>query len=92
MQIANYRPISLLSCLSKVFEHVLYDKISGFLYEVIDPAQFGFLPNHSCVQQLLLMVEMILENWESGGGTDVIYLDIFGKPLIPSPTGSCYIS
>ena len=22
------------------------------------------------------MVEMILENWESGGGTDVIYLDI----------------
>ena len=76
VQIANYRPISLLSCLSKVFEHVVYDKISGFLYEVIDPAQFGFLPNHSCVQQLLLMVEMILENWESGGGTDVIYLDI----------------
>ena len=42
----------------KDFERVVYYKMSVFLFDVIDPAQFSFLEKHSYLQQLLLMVEL----------------------------------
>ena len=37
----NYRPISLLSNISKLFEKLIFDKISDFIYSRISPNQFG---------------------------------------------------
>ena len=37
--------------------------------------QHGFLPNHSCLTQLLAHVNTVLENFLKGKDTDVIYLD-----------------
>lgn len=47
--IKNYRPISLLSIFSKVFEKVLYDRIMGFLshFNLISEEQHGFCANKS---------------------------------------------
>ena len=41
---SNYRPISLLPCLSKVFEKCLYARLSEFLEinQILTPHQFGF--------------------------------------------------
>lgn len=41
---ANYRPINILSPLSKIFEMVLYDRIIKFInkFKLIDNGQYGF--------------------------------------------------
>ena len=53
--VTQYRPISLLCCLSKVLEKLVFDKINVFILEnFISDLQFGFLPNRSTLQQLLL--------------------------------------
>ena len=54
--VANYRPISLLCSVSKVLEHLIYDKIIDFAQPKISVAQFGFLRDHSCLQQLRIII------------------------------------
>ena len=84
--VKNYRPISLLCCISKVLERIIYDKIIDFISVSISKGQFGFLPNRSCVQQLLLFVNSIHNSLESKTQTDVIYLD-FKKAFDSVPHG-----
>ena len=74
--INNYRPISLLSCSSKVLERIVYDKIIDFLTDsVINRHQFGFLTNRSSTQQLLILLNSIHNSHQCHASTDVIYLD-----------------
>ena len=70
--ISNYRPIFLLCIISKVLEHLIYKKIIDHILPQISPNQFGFLPHHSCLQQLLLLCNTL---YETSLPTDVIYLD-----------------
>jgi len=48
--VANYRPISLLSVFSKIFEKVMYARLSSFFTanNIINPRQYGFRQQHSC--------------------------------------------
>ena len=71
----NYRPISLLSCVSKVLERVIYDKIFAFVTQQISMSQFGFLRSHSSLQQLLMFVNGIINSVEDKRSYHVIYLD-----------------
>ena len=71
--IQNYRPILLLSNISKVLERIIYDKIISFVSHQITPYQFGALKGRSTCQQLLILLDHITN---SGSQTDVIYLDI----------------
>ena len=45
----NYRPISLLSSFSKIFEKCLYERIYSYLNKnkILTPVQFGFKQNFS---------------------------------------------
>ena len=69
--IKNYRPISLLSCTSKILERIIYNKIIDHILTSSTSEQFGFLPNRSSTQQLLLFLNHI----SSQSCTDIIYLD-----------------
>ncbi len=73
--VSNYRPISLLSSVSKVLERLVYDKLFSFLSNRISKAQFGFLKSHSCVQQLLCFLCNISSALDARSQVDVIYLD-----------------
>jgi len=66
--ITNYCPISLLNNAAK---KILYDKLIGHATRGITPAQFGFIQNHSSLQQLLLS-----DIFTSRHQLDIIYLDI----------------
>ena len=71
--ITNYRPISLLSNISKVLERLIYNKIIHHVTPYIKPIQFGFMLNRSTIQQLLIFLHDI---FCSKYQTDTIYLDI----------------
>ena len=56
----NYRPISILSHLSKVFEKILYKQIDSFMKNKFSPYLCGFRKNHNAQYSLLKMIE----NWK----------------------------
>ena len=43
-KVTNYRPISLLPCISKILEKIIYKRLDSFLSlnKILTPAQFGF--------------------------------------------------
>ncbi len=51
----NYCPISLLPCISKVFERVLFNHIFGYLnmHSLIKKNQSGFIPGDSTTNQMI---------------------------------------
>lgn len=73
----NYRPISLTSHLSKIFERVVRTKLVQFLenHKLLNDTQHGFRSGRSCLSQLLAHYDKIIEYVEDGSNVDVIYLD-----------------
>ena len=64
----NYRPVSVLTALSKVFEKVMYDQLYNTFCRHLSKNLSGFLKNHSCCTALLKMTEdwrRSLDNRES---------------------------
>ena len=54
---ANYRPVSILTSLSKVFEKVIYDQTWNAFHNVLSSNLSGFMKTHSCCTALLKMTE-----------------------------------
>ena len=74
--VENYRPISLLPIVSKVFERCVLNSIKVHLYQVISPKQHGFCTGRSCVTNLLEALDHIGSLLDSGSQVDTIYLDM----------------
>lgn len=51
----NYRPIALLSFLSKIYEHIILTYLQKDLNTKIRPLQFAFRPEHS---KTLLLIKL----------------------------------
>ena len=82
--VSNYRPISLLSCTSKLLERIIYDKCIDFLEPKFSSSQFGFLRKRSTLQQLLVFFNNIHESNVPKSQHDVVYLD-FAKAFDSVP-------
>ena len=56
----NFRPISILLVLSKLFEKHAFESLMNYLekYKLIYSTQTGFRPSHSCETALIHMVEI----------------------------------
>ena len=74
----NYRPISLLNVLGKVFEKLLYKQIFNYLADTdfLSPFQSGFLPGDSTVNQLTYLYNAFCQAVDSGKEVQVIFFDI----------------
>ena len=74
---ANYRPISLTSHISKIFEKIVAKKVVECLesLNLFNDSQHGFRTGRSCLSQLLDHYQTILSKLEEGKDVDVIYLD-----------------
>ena len=55
LMVSNYRPISLLSNIDKIFEKIVYSRLYSFLnlHNCIYELQFGFRANHSANHALI---------------------------------------
>ena len=74
----NYRPISLLSNLSKIFERVFYNKLKHFLneFEIIYKLQFGFRKKYSTNHALLSIIEQIRHYLDNGTFACGVFVDL----------------
>ena len=74
----SYRPISLLSSLSKLFEKVIYSRLLHFSNEnnIILNEQFGFRKGHSTTHQLKRVTGFIKSNKLESKSTAMALLDV----------------
>ena len=66
----NYRPVSVLPIISKVFESVLIDQMSEYFEPILSPSLSGFRKHHSCQNVLMRFMEDCkkhLDNNKVGG-------------------------
>ena len=82
----NYRPVSLTSQVSKVFETLVRDAILDHLYskKLIRETQHGFTKGKSCLTNLLKFLEEVTKYVDEGNPVDVLYLD-FSKAFDKVP-------
>ena len=69
-EVCNYRPISLLSIVSKVFERCVYNRLIVHVSINLHYLQFGFLRGKSATSQLLQVIQEIGEKLDRRIQTD----------------------
>ena len=71
----NYRPISLISSIGKIFEKLMHNHIYKFLVQnnILTKFQSGFIKNDSTVYQLIDIYDNVLKNLDQ---TKMIFFDI----------------
>ena len=74
----NYRPISLLSVFTKIFEKTMYSRIYFYLtkHNLIFNKQFGFRSNYSTNHALLSITERIKEFIDSSNYVCGVFVDL----------------
>ncbi len=75
---SNYRPISLLPAISKIFEKVIYKQVYDFfkLNKLLYPSQYGFRQGHSTELAALELVDRIIQDMDRNEIPLNIYLDL----------------
>lgn len=75
--IENYRPISILPAIAKIYDKLLYDHISTKTAHLINECQHGFTSGKSTTTtNLLEFVDYVSNNMMGGGQVDAIYMDL----------------
>jgi hypothetical protein len=74
--IVNYKLISIMSAIPKLFELILLPKLNFFFSKHIIPEQFGFRPSTSATLNLVTYYNYLTDAIEKGGQVDEIYIDI----------------
>ena len=75
---ANYRPIYLLSNISKIFERIMYTRLEDFLKtsEILYKFQFGFRKTYLTNHALLSIVEKNRNSLDKNMYTCGIFIDL----------------
>lgn len=76
--ISNYRPIALLSNISKVFEKVICTRLVNFLEtnQILADCQNGFRKNKSTIRAVYQAISKILTSLNESKATSIICLDL----------------
>jgi len=64
----NYRPISILPVVVKVFENVIKSRLLKYFekFNLLSSSQYGYRPGRSTTSAIMDMIEAILNGFESG--------------------------
>ena len=74
----NYRPISIVPIVAKVFERIIYDQVYSYVTEnnLIFSQQYGFRSLHSTVTALLEATNNWAFNMDKGIVNAVVFFDL----------------
>ena len=77
-QLNNYRPIALLSAISKIFEKAISNRIHSFLdtNDILIDNQYGFRPKRSTIQAVLELHNNIVTGIADKNPTLAIFVDL----------------
>ncbi|XP_045446592.1 uncharacterized protein LOC123654751 [Melitaea cinxia] len=76
--VTNYRPISVLTSLSKILEIMLNKRLMNFLekFKILSNNQFGFRPKKSTVDAVRNLTDYVTNHIDSGHKCIGIFLDL----------------
>ena len=76
--VSNYRPVSLLSCLEKVPERVVFKHLFNHFRDngILSPLQSGFIPGDSTTNQLTFLYNSFCQALDSGKEVRVVFCDV----------------
>ena len=72
----NYRPVSILPNLSKVFERCLHKQISDFFHTILSKYQCGFRKGHGAQHYLIALLEKWRESVDRGLEFGILLTDL----------------
>ena len=72
----NYRPISILSNISKIYERIVFDQVSKYFKDLFSKHQCGFRKGYSAQHCLLAMLEKWKICADNGGVFGAILTDL----------------
>ena len=72
----NYRPISILPNLSKVYERLMYDQMYPFFNTMFSNSQCGFRKGFNAEQCLIHMIEKWRKCLDTGGHGAALLTDL----------------
>jgi hypothetical protein len=76
-EINNYRPVSLLTILSKIYEKVFYSRLINFLktQKILYQSQYGFREKCSTFMAIVNLLDKIIEALDEGKSALGIFID-----------------
>ena len=74
--IENYRPISILPTLFKIYERCMYDQMYKYFDQILSKYQCGFRQGYNTQHCLLMMVEKWKEALDKGGLGEALLTDL----------------
>jgi len=77
-QFSNYRPISVLPCLSKILERLVYNRLYNYLthHHLLLDNQFGFRSKHSTDMAIAHLTQSISESLDKKFPTIGVFIDL----------------
>ena len=72
----NYRPVSLIPVVSKLFERDMYNQILSYIDKFLSPYLFGYRKGYSTEQCLIVMLELWKKALDSKGTAGAILTDL----------------
>ena len=74
----NYRPVSVLICLCRLFERTIYNQLLEFLNSnsIISPQQYGFRPKRSTELALTFFTKYVLDAFDDEEFVLSVFLDL----------------
>ena len=73
---ANYRPMSLLPMISKIFEGVLFEQTEEFAEKILSPKLCGFRKGHSTEHVFLNQLKNWQKTLEKSDVTGTVLIDL----------------
>ena len=72
----NYRPVSILSNISKIYERCLYDQIQVFFESILSKYQCGFRRGYNAQHCLMTLIEKWKKSVDNGGAFGMLFTDL----------------
>ena len=72
----NFRPISILPLLSKVFEKIMYDQLYEYIEKFLNMLLCGFQKNHSAQHALFRLIQSWESELDQNGFVGTILMDL----------------
>ena len=72
----NYRPVSILSNISKIYERCIYDQMEAYFETILSPNQCGFRKGFSAQHCLISLIEKWKKSVDNGGAFGALMTDL----------------